>query len=99
MSRRRTGAKPTLTRTLPFCPILGIPGTVLILSGISMESAEAAGELVGDKDFAKVLTRMIGPQAVSERYFEILLRTSAVGGTVKNSQIVNLPHGTAPRKR
>jgi hypothetical protein len=69
-------------------PNLGNTGTVLILSGISMESAEAAGELVGDKDFAKVLTRMIGPEAVSERYFEILLRTSAVGGTVKNSQIV-----------
>jgi hypothetical protein len=69
-------------------PNLGNTGTVLILSGITMEGAEAAGELVAGKDFSKVLTQMIGPQAVRERYFEILLKTSAVGGTVKNSEIV-----------
>ena len=80
-------------------PNLGNTGTILILSGISMESAEAAGELVTGKDFSKVLSRLIGPQAVRDRYFELLLDTQAVGGAVRNSQILTYrmiqPDGTA----
>jgi hypothetical protein len=69
-------------------PNLGDSGSVLILSGITMEGAEAAGELVAGKDFSRELTRMIGPQAVRENYFEILLKTRAVAGAARNSQIV-----------
>jgi hypothetical protein len=69
-------------------PNLGDSGSVLILSGITMEGAEAAGELVAGKDFSRELTRMIGPQAVRESYFEILLKTRAVAGAARNSQIV-----------
>ncbi len=69
-------------------PNLSNTGTVLILSGLSMESSEAAGELVTAKDFSKTLARLIGPQAVRERYFELLLETRAVGGAVRNSRIL-----------
>ena len=69
-------------------PNLGKTGSVLILSGITMEASEAAGELVAGKDFSKELTRMLGPQAVHEHYFEILLKTRVVAGTTRNSQIV-----------
>ena len=69
-------------------PNLSNTGTVLILSGLSMESSEAAGELVTAKDFSKTLAQLIGPQAVRERYFELLLETRAVGGAVRNSRIL-----------
>ena len=69
-------------------PNLGDSGSVLILSGITMEGAEAAGELVAGKDFSRELTRLIGQQAVRESYFEILLKTRAVAGAARNSQIV-----------
>jgi len=69
-------------------PNLGNNGVVLILSGISMEGVEAAGELVAGKDFSRELTRMLGPQAVRDDYFEILVKTGAVAGAARNSQIV-----------
>lgn len=69
-------------------PNLGNTGSVLILSGITMEGAEAAGELVVGKDFSKELTRMLGPKAVREHYFEILLKARIVDGAARNSQIV-----------
>jgi hypothetical protein len=69
-------------------PNLGNSGSVLILSGITMESSEAAGELVAGKDFSRQLARMLGPQAVRDRYFEIVLKTRAVAGAARSSQIV-----------
>ena len=69
-------------------PNLGNSGSVLILSGITMESSEAAGELVASKDFSRQLARMLGPQAVRDRYFEIVLKTRAVAGAARSSQIV-----------
>jgi hypothetical protein len=69
-------------------PNLGDSGSVLILSGITMEGAEAAGELVAGKDFSRELTKLIGPRAVRESYFEILLKTRAVAGAARNSEIV-----------
>jgi hypothetical protein len=73
-------------------PNLGNTGSVLILSGITMEASEAAGELVAGgaltRDLTRDLTRMLGAQAVRERYFEVLLKTSSTAGAVRNSQIV-----------
>lgn len=69
-------------------PNLGNTGSVLILSGITMEGAEAAGELVAGKDFSKQLIGMLGPQGVHEHYFEILLKTRSVDGAARSSQIV-----------
>jgi hypothetical protein len=69
-------------------PNLGNSGSVLILSGITMEGSEAAGELVAGKGFSGQLARMLGPQAVRDRYFEILLKTRAVAGAARSSEIV-----------
>jgi hypothetical protein len=69
-------------------PNLGNKGSVLILSGIAMESSEAAGELVVSRDFSQQLARLIGMQAVRDRYFEILLKTRSVAGAARSSQIV-----------
>jgi hypothetical protein len=69
-------------------PNLGTGGSVLLLSGITMESSEAAGELVAGKGFSAQLARMLGPQAVRDRYFEIVLETRAVAGATRSSQIV-----------
>jgi hypothetical protein len=69
-------------------PNLGNTGSVLILSGITMEGSEAAGDLVTSSTFAKELERLLGPQGVKDRYFEILLKTRADAGAARNSQIV-----------
>jgi hypothetical protein len=69
-------------------PNLGNSGSVLILSGITMEASEAAGELVIAKGFSQQLALMLGPQAVRDRYFEIVLKTRAVAGASRSSQIV-----------
>jgi hypothetical protein len=53
-----------------------------------MEASEAAGELVSAKGFSQQLARMLGPQAVRDRYFEIILKTTAVAGASRSSQIV-----------
>jgi len=69
-------------------PNLGNSGSVLILSGITMEGSEAAGELVAGKGFSGQLARLLGPQAVRDRYFEIVLKTRAVAGAARSSEIV-----------
>ena len=69
-------------------PNLGNSGSVLILSGITSEASEAAGELVSAKGFSQQLARMLGTQAVRDRYFEIILKTTAVAGASRSSQIV-----------
>jgi hypothetical protein len=69
-------------------PNLANTGSVLILSGITMEASEAAGELVAGGALTRDLTRMLGAQAVRERYFEVLLKTRSTAGAVRSSQIV-----------
>jgi hypothetical protein len=69
-------------------PNLGTGGSILLLSGITMESSEAAGELVAGRGFSAQLAHMLGPQAVRDRYFEIVLETRAVAGAARSSQIV-----------
>jgi hypothetical protein len=80
-------------------PNLENSGSVLILSGITMEGSEAAGELVAGKGFSGQLARMLGPQAVRDRYFEIVLKTRAVAGAARSSEIVAFrliqPSGTS----
>jgi hypothetical protein len=69
-------------------PNLGNNGSVLILSGITMEASEAAGELLAGGALTRDLTRMLGAQAVRERYFEVLIKTNSTAGAVRNSQVV-----------
>jgi hypothetical protein len=69
-------------------PNLENTGSILILSGITMEASEAAGEMVTSSGFAKELERLLGPRGVKDRYFEILLQTRAVAGAARNSQVI-----------
>ncbi len=69
-------------------PNLANSGSVLLLSGITMEASEAAGELVAGGNLTKELTQMLGRQGIQERYFEVLIKTSATAGAVSNSRIV-----------
>jgi hypothetical protein len=74
-----------------FTPNLGNNGYVLILSGIDMEAAEAAGEFVARPEFQKALTVVLPKIAGRSqlRYFELLLRTRAVAGAASGSQVVS----------
>ena len=83
-----SGASSEAYADVAFLPNLGNTGSVLILSGLTMESSEAAGEFVAGKDFAVQLAKLLGPQAVRDRYFEIALKTRAVAGAARSSQIV-----------
>jgi hypothetical protein len=71
-----------------FLPNLQNSGSILILSGITMAASEAAGELVLRSDFAAELSRMLGTDGVRDKYFEILLKSDTVGGTVRDFKIV-----------
>jgi hypothetical protein len=83
-----TGNTSETYAVIALMPNLGNTGPVLILSGISMVASEAAGEMVARKDFSQELTRLLGEQAVREQYFEVLLKTRAVAGAARNSQII-----------
>jgi len=71
-------------------PNLGGTGYVLLLSGITMEMTEAAGELVTSPEFSSVLSKMLHSiaGATSASYIEILLQAKAVPGTTRASKIV-----------
>lgn len=79
-------------------PNLGNNGYVLILSGIDMEAAEAAGEFVGRPEFQKVLKAILPKTAGRPqlRYFELLLRTRALAGATSGSQVVSSRIVSAP---
>ncbi len=79
-------------------PNLGHTGYVLILSGITMEATEAAGDFVAGAEFSKELAGIL-PKVGSHpqlRYFELLLRTRAVAGAASSSQVVASRIQTTP---
>jgi len=53
-----------------------------------MEASEAAGEMVTSSGFEKELERLLGSRGVRDQYFEILLKTRAVAGTARSSQVI-----------
>ena len=63
---------------------------MLLLSGITMEMTEAAGELVTSPEFSSVLSKMLNSRAGDARapYMEILLQAKAVPGTTRASKII-----------
>ena len=71
-------------------PNLGGRGYVLLLSGITMEMTEAAGELVTSPEFSPVLAKMLGSKTTAPpgSYIEILLQANTVPGTTRASKIV-----------
>jgi hypothetical protein len=71
-----------------FLPNLQNNGSILILSGITMAASEAAGELVLRSSFATELSQMLGREGIRDKYFEILLKSDTVAGTVRDFQVV-----------
>ena len=71
-------------------PNLSGTGFVLLLSGITMEMTEAAGELVTSPEFSSVISKMLNSRAGDARapYMEILLQAKAVPGTTRASKII-----------
>ncbi len=75
--------------TIAWLPNLGSNGTVLLLTGITMEATEAAGEFALSEDFSSVLRKMI--QATPSKklpYFEILLKASSMAGAPRKVEVV-----------
>ena len=72
-----------------FVPNLTYTGYVLIISGSSMEGTEAAGEYLINPTFSFNLLKVLGFQPKSKpRPFEVLLRSSTMAGSWKDSEIV-----------
>ena len=72
-----------------FVPNVTYTGYVLIVAGSSMEGTEAAGEYIINPTFSSNLLKMIGFQSKSRpRSFEVLLRSSTMAGSWKDSEIV-----------
>ena len=71
-------------------PNLSGTGYVLLLSGVTMEMTEAAGELVTSLEFSPMLSKMLNSKAGSPpaSYIEILLQARLVPGTTRGSKII-----------
>jgi hypothetical protein len=72
-----------------FVPNLTYTGYVLIIAGNSMEATEAAGEYMTNATFSSNLLKVLGFRPKSKpRSFEVLLRSSTMAGSWKDSEIV-----------
>jgi hypothetical protein len=70
-------------------PNLTYSGYVLIIAGTTMEGTEAAGEYMTNPTFCSRLLKTLGFQANSKlRPFEVLLKSSTMAGSSKDSEII-----------
>jgi hypothetical protein len=70
-------------------PNLGKTGYVLMFNGITMETSEAAGQLLMRQDFPPALNKVIrNLGASSPHYLEILVRVRSLGGAASNSEVI-----------
>lgn len=71
-------------------PNLAGNGYVLIVSGITMEATEAAGDLVASAEFSQSLAKMLRERTGdnSVPYAEVLLKTKTMPGTARVSKII-----------
>ncbi len=71
-------------------PNLKANGYVVIISGITMEATEAAGEMVTSREFSSALAKLLraAPGNAPARYAEILLQARTMPGTASGSRIV-----------
>jgi hypothetical protein len=69
-------------------PNLGKDGYVLILNGVTMESTEAAGQLLIQPDFSQLLSKVVKAVNTPIKTVEILIRVRSFGGAASNSEIV-----------
>ncbi len=75
---------------IAFLPNMEHEGNVLIIEGTNMEGTEAAGEYLTNRETVSKLLQALGMAApgTRPRYFEVLLRTSAMAGTSRDTEIV-----------
>jgi hypothetical protein len=86
-----TSSRADLTyASIALLPGLDNAGVAMILNGIDMVAAEAAGELVSSEGFARdVLGHLGQPQdSRSMPFFEVLIRVLSTGGAASRSEIV-----------
>lgn len=75
--------------TISLMPNLAHTGTVLMLSGVTMEATEAAGEFSMSNDFPQFLAKTFGASTARNLpYFEILLKTAAISGAPHKADVV-----------
>ena len=71
-------------------PNLSANGYVVIISGITMEATEAAGEMVTSREFSSALAKLLraAPGNTPARYAEILLQAKTMPGTAGVTRII-----------
>ncbi len=75
--------------TICLVPNLGHNGSVLLLSGASMEATEAAGEYAMSDDFPRMLAKILGASSAQKLpFFEILLKTAVIAGAPRRVEVV-----------
>jgi hypothetical protein len=75
--------------TISMVPNLGNNGTVLMLTGITMEATEAAGEFAISDEFPRVLGNVFGLSSGEKLpYFQILLKAASVAGAPHKVAVV-----------
>jgi len=75
--------------TISLMPNLAHTGAVLMLSGVTMESTEAAGEFSMSNDFPQFLAKTFGASTARNLpYFEILLKAAAISGAPHKVDVV-----------
>jgi hypothetical protein len=85
------GRDGTATRAfarIALVPNLDHTGRVLLIAGTTIEATEAAAEFFLDGQAGQSLTGVLGRQPSEGNGFEVLLETTAIGGTARNSRII-----------
>ncbi len=72
-------------------PNLSGTGHILVVSGITMEATEAAGDLVASNEFSVALAKMLRerPGGLSTPYAEVFLQTKTMPGAARVSKIIS----------
>jgi hypothetical protein len=74
---------------IAFLPNLGKTGNVLVISGTEIEGTEGGGEFVTSESSIAQLRKSVGSNREARLpYFEVLLKSSRVGGATPGFSIV-----------
>jgi hypothetical protein len=84
----RTGRALRAFARMALVPNLNQTGGVLLISGTTIEATEAASEFFLEEQATQALTKVLGRNPSEGSGFEILLETSAIGGTARNARII-----------
>lgn len=75
--------------TICLLPNLGRNGTVLLLTGVTMEATEAAGEFSMSNEFGEAVSKTLGaPFPHKLPFFEILLKAASMAGAPNKVEVI-----------